>query len=31
VISAPYKAVSKTLKNNQKVKKVDKKELFTED
>ncbi|HDO06635.1 MAG TPA: HlyD family efflux transporter periplasmic adaptor subunit [Bacteroidetes bacterium] len=29
VITAPYRLVSKTLKNNDKVKKVDKKELFT--
>lgn len=31
VITAPYKAVSKNLKNNQKVKKVDKKDLFAEE
>jgi len=29
VITAPYRLVSKTLRNNDKVKKVDKKELFT--
>ena len=29
VISAPYRAISKTLKNNDKVKKVKKEELFT--
>lgn len=28
VVSAPYKAISKTLRNGDKVKKVDKKELF---
>ena len=28
VISAPYRAISKTLKNNDKVKKVKKEELF---
>ncbi len=31
VITAPYRAVSKKLKNNDKVKKVDAKELYTED
>jgi HlyD family secretion protein len=31
VISAPYRAVSKQLENNDEVKKVDKKELFKED
>jgi HlyD family secretion protein len=29
VVSAPYRAISKTLKNNDKVKKVKKEELFT--
>jgi len=29
VITAPYRLVSKTLKNGEKVKKVNKKELFT--
>ena len=29
VITAPYSAVSKTLKDGDKVKKVDKKDLFT--
>ena len=31
VIVAPYRSVSKTLKNNDKVEKVDKKDLFTSD
>ena len=31
VIVAPYRAVSKTLKNNDEVEKVDKKDLFTSD
>ncbi len=31
VITAPYRAVTKLLKNNDEVKKVDKAELFTED
>jgi len=31
VITAPYRAVSKKLKNNDKVKKVDAKELYSED
>lgn len=31
VVTGPYRAVSKTLKNNDKVKEVDKQELFKED
>ena len=31
IIVAPYRSVSKTLKNNDKVEKVDKKDLFTSD
>lgn len=31
IITGPYRAVSKTLKNNDKVKEVDKKELFKEE
>jgi len=31
VITAPYTAITKTLKDNAKIKKVDKKELFNED